>query len=155
MNDDNQSNSEIKVHSNYIECTPAYLEEAKEYCRKYLGKYSHFCVRNGKAKYDILYLPDNSVGIYYALKMNHNGLSGKRALNPSDKIRIFSTGNLKYTTGILENSTDFSIDCPHCNKTNHVKILEHSKNRKYSCLECNKPYLVAQVLDSNGYPFGY
>lgn len=65
-----------------IGCKPGDLDNVREMFKNF----SHFTVRNGKAIYHLLHLPDYSVGIYYALRMGKFGLEGKRALEPTDKI---------------------------------------------------------------------
>ena len=65
-----------------IKCTPGSLDNVKEQ----FNSFSHFTVRHGKAKYHLLYLANNSCGIYYALRVTNEGLEGKRALEPTDEI---------------------------------------------------------------------
>ena len=78
----------IQKKEQYIETTPGYLDDAIEMCKKEFGSYSHFCVRNGKAIYHILHLPDNSCGIYYAMRVKNDFLSAKRALAPAGELHI-------------------------------------------------------------------
>ena len=65
-----------------IKCTPGDLDNYKG------EKFSHFTVRNGKAKYHLLHLPDHSCGLYYAFRVTTEGLDGKRALEPMDEIIV-------------------------------------------------------------------
>lgn len=65
-----------------IKCTPGDLD----YIKEQFDEFSHFTVRHGKAEYHLLYLANNSCGIYYAVRVVNGGLEGKRALEPIDKI---------------------------------------------------------------------
>ena len=65
-----------------IKCGLGELDDIKEQ----FDEFSHFTVRNGKAKYHLLYLSDNSCGLYYAFRATHTGLEGRRALEPTDEI---------------------------------------------------------------------
>lgn len=64
-----------------IKTTVEKLDDVKD---NYNFKY--FTVRNGKAKYHLLHVPDGTVGLYYALRMTDKGLTGRRALEPNTKI---------------------------------------------------------------------
>ena len=64
-----------------IKCTVDRLDDIK---MQY--DFAYFTIRNGKAKYHLLHIPDNSCGIYYAFRMTHDGLAGRRALEPTDEI---------------------------------------------------------------------
>lgn len=70
-----------------IKTTPGYLDDIK---RKF-NKYSHFTVRNGKVKYHILHIADNSCGLYYAFRNSKDGswLEGRRVLEPTDEITVW------------------------------------------------------------------
>ena len=72
-----------------IKCTPGDLDDVRE--RFY--SFSHFTVRNGKAKYHIFHLANNSCGLYYAYRMSDFGLEGRRALEPTDEITVYGTIN--------------------------------------------------------------
>jgi len=66
-----------------IKCVPGDLDTIQ---RKFKS-FNHFTVRNGKAKYHLLYLPQKSCGIYYAIRIGDDGgIEAKRALEPSDRI---------------------------------------------------------------------
>lgn len=65
-----------------IKCRVGELDDIREQ----FGELSHFTVRNGKAKYHLLHLPDNSCGLYYALRATDMGFEGRRALEPTDEI---------------------------------------------------------------------
>lgn len=67
-----------------IETTPGELDDVKN---KF--DFMYFCVRNGKAKYHILHLADNSCGLYYAYRVGAEGLEGRRAIEPDDLLRCF------------------------------------------------------------------
>jgi hypothetical protein len=69
-----------------IKCNPGDLDNVKN-SEEY--DFLYFTVRNGKAKYHMLHLPDRSCGIYYALRVTSEGLEGKRALEPLDEINCF------------------------------------------------------------------
>lgn len=64
-----------------IKCTVEDLDDIKAN----FG-FEHFTVRNGKAEYHLVHLPDNSVGLYYALRVGKDGLEGRRALEPGTEI---------------------------------------------------------------------
>ncbi len=70
---------------NPIKCTPGDLDNYK---KDLDNTFSHFTVRNGKAKYHLLHLPDHSCGLYYAMRVTIEGLEGRRALEPMDEITI-------------------------------------------------------------------
>ena len=65
-----------------MKCTPGDLDNYKG------SLFSHFTVRNGKAEYHLLHLPDHSCGLYYALRVTKLGLEGRRALEPMDEIIV-------------------------------------------------------------------
>jgi len=66
-----------------IKITPDKLDEIKDNDNY---NFRYFTVRNGKAKYHMIHLPDRSCGLYYALRESGNGLEGRRALEPTDEI---------------------------------------------------------------------
>jgi hypothetical protein len=51
--------------------------------------FQFFTVRNGKAKYHLLHLPDNSCGLYYAFRFNGLYLEGRRAIEPTDELTCY------------------------------------------------------------------
>lgn len=51
-------------------------------------RFDFFTIRKGKAQYHILHLPDNSCGLYYALRVTPKGLEGRRAVEPTDEIIV-------------------------------------------------------------------
>ncbi len=57
---------------------------------EYLDDYDHrgFTIGNGKAKYDFIYVPDGTVGYYYAIAERSYGKYVKRALKPFTKIKV-------------------------------------------------------------------
>ena len=67
-----------------IETTVEKLDDVRERFKKF----SHFTVRNGKAIYHLIHLPDRSVGIYYAIRFakDEQYFEAKRALEPLTKI---------------------------------------------------------------------
>ncbi len=65
-----------------IACTPGDLDIIKD---EFI-EFSHFTVRSGKAKYHMVYLANNSCGLYYAVRVGSKGLEGRRALEPTDQI---------------------------------------------------------------------
>lgn len=67
-----------------ITCTPDKIDDVKNN-----HKFHYFTVRNGKAQYHMLHLPDRSCGLYYALRCTPDGLVGRRALEPTDEINCF------------------------------------------------------------------
>lgn len=70
--------------SDRIKCTVEELDDV----RLKFKTFSHFTVRNGKAKYHMIHLPDNSVGIYYAVRFAEYEptIIAKRALEPLTEI---------------------------------------------------------------------
>ena len=70
-----------------IKSTPGDFDEDRDY---YV--YSHFTIGRGKAEYNIIHLPDNSCGLYYALKSTPTGLSCRRAMEPTTEITIWHYG---------------------------------------------------------------
>lgn len=76
---------ERKKHGRWkkISITPDKLDDIKNN-DKYIFHY--FTVRNGKARYHMLHLPDQSCGLYYALRETPQGLDGRRSIEPDDEL---------------------------------------------------------------------
>lgn len=75
---------------NYIKSTPGEFDDSKDECIRKFGSFGYFTVRNGKAQYHMIHLPDRSCGLYYALRALLDGYMGySRALEPLDEIRLF------------------------------------------------------------------
>ncbi len=66
-----------------IKCTPGDLDDVTDK----FENFSHFTIRNGKAKYHMFYLAENSCGLYYALRVEKDGCTScKRAVEPTTEI---------------------------------------------------------------------
>lgn len=78
----------LKIKNNHILCNCSSLDDARYILD---NKFSHFTVRNGKAKYHYLSLADNSCGIYYAHRLLENGTTKLcRQLEPDDELKVWS-----------------------------------------------------------------
>lgn len=63
--------------------SPHELDDMKAFDQERVFEY--FTVKNGKAKYHILHLANNSCGLYYALRVLPDGsLGARRAVEPTD-----------------------------------------------------------------------
>ena len=74
---------------NYISATPGTFETAQIECIRKYGSFEYFTVRTGKAKYHFVTLSDSSCGLYYAFRLNKSCLCSRRALEPTDEIRLY------------------------------------------------------------------
>jgi len=81
-----ESDDDYKYLSDYptkqIKCQPGEFGDVREK----FSKFSHFTVRKGKAIYHMIYLSDNSCGLYYAVRTKGLALEGRRALEPTTEI---------------------------------------------------------------------
>ena len=76
---------EMKKHGIWkeIPITPDQLDNIKNNPDYH---FHYFTVRKGKARYTLLHLPDRSCGLYYALRESWDGLTGRRAIEPTDEL---------------------------------------------------------------------
>ena len=67
-----------------IETTVEKLDDVREL----FERFTHFTVRDGKAIYHMIHVPEKSVGIYYAVRCADDSphIEAKRALEPLTKI---------------------------------------------------------------------
>lgn len=78
----------LEVKDNYVLCDCGSLDDARDMLD---GRFSHFTVRNGKAKYHYLSLANNSCGIYYAHRLLADGTTKVcRQLEPLDELKVWS-----------------------------------------------------------------
>lgn len=51
----------------------------------------YFTVGKGKATYDLLHIPDGGCGLHYVFRTTTEGLTARRALEPTTEITIYLT----------------------------------------------------------------
>lgn len=73
----------------YVETTVEYLDDIR-----YNNDIAFFTVRNGKAKYNFLHVPDGTIGYYYAIRITDDNFKIVRALKPRTKIKCWLRNNL-------------------------------------------------------------
>lgn len=78
----------IVIKASHIVCEPGELDEAKTICENEFGSFSHFTIGKGNSKYHMLHLPNNSCGLYYALRQEKY-LTARRAVEPTKQLRVF------------------------------------------------------------------
>lgn len=80
---------EFNHEGKFIECVIWQLDDANTMIENAGYKRAGFSIRNGKVRYDITFLANNSCGLYYCLRFDEDSILGyKRAVEPLTKIKV-------------------------------------------------------------------